>query len=88
MRESAIEQSLVRATRKAGGIAYKFTSPSRRGVPDRLLVLPGGRIIFVEVKTNDGHLSPLQEIEIARLRDLGARVEVVWSVDQIDEVLV
>ena len=83
VREREIERALVEAVAAAGGIAYKFTSPARRGVPDRLIVLPGGRVRFVEVKAPGGRLSKLQEIEIARLRRLGMRVDIVSSIDQV-----
>ena len=85
--EAKTENALVRAVLRLGGIAYKFTSPGRRGVPDRLVVLPGGRVMFVEVKAPNGRLSKLQEVEIARLRGLGARVAVIWSTDEISGVL-
>jgi hypothetical protein len=81
-RERSVERVLVTAVTAAGGIAYKFSSPSRRGVPDRLIVLPGDRIFFAEVKGDGGRLSKLQEVEIARLRNLGARVDIVSSIDQ------
>jgi hypothetical protein len=85
--ESKVERVLVSAVSRLGGVAYKFVSPSRRGVPDRLVVLPGGRIVFVEIKSSVGKLSPLQEIEIRRLRGLGARVEVVGSIEAVAEAL-
>lgn len=85
--ERTIEAALVRSVEKMGGQAYKFTSPARRGVPDRIVVLPGGRVMFVEVKSSRGVLSALQEIEISRLRDLGVRVEVVRSAAEVAEVL-
>ena len=50
MREKQIEQALVKAVRKRGGIALKFVSPGMAGVPDRLVLFPGGRMAFVEVK--------------------------------------
>lgn len=50
VREDVIERHLVNEVKKAGGIAYKFTSPGRRGVPDRIVLLPNGKIIFVECK--------------------------------------
>lgn len=86
--EAKVECALVQAVVRRGGIAYKFTSPSRRGVPDRLVVLPGGRIVFVEVKAPGGRLSKLQDVEIARLRALGARVAVIWSADDVEGALV
>jgi hypothetical protein len=81
-RERSVERVLVAAVAAVGGMAYKFASPSRRGVPDRLIVLPGDRIFFAEVKGDGGRLSKLQEIEIARLRKLGVRVDIICNVDQ------
>ncbi len=83
MRESFVEKALVREVEKLGGIAYKFASPMRRGVPDRIVVMPGGRVIFVEVKAPGGEISKLQEVELARLRKLGASVAVLWSVEDV-----
>lgn len=84
--ERAVERALVAAVTAAGGVAYKFTSPSRRGVPDRLIVLPGNRIFFAEVKGDGGRLAPLQAVEIERLRKLGARVDIVSSIAQAREI--
>lgn len=50
MREKEIEQKLVAEAKAAGGIAAKFVSPGLDGMPDRLVLLPGGKIGFVEVK--------------------------------------
>ena len=80
--ERTVERALVAAVTAAGGVAYKFTSPARRGVPDRLIVLPGNRIFFAEVKGDGGRLTALQQVEIDRLRKLGARVDVVDTVTQ------
>ena len=71
MKESQIETQLVRGVRALGGRAYKFVSPGNTGVPDRLVVLPGGRIIFVELKTDTGKLSPMQIRQIDFLRSRG-----------------
>ena len=87
VRERGVERALIAAAVAAGGVAYKFTSPGRRGVPDRLVVLPGGSVIFAEVKGTRGRVSKLQAIEIARLRSLGARVELVCSVDQAKAIV-
>jgi hypothetical protein len=86
-RERTVERALVVAVANAGGIAYKFTSPARRGVPDRLIVLPGNRIFFAEIKGDGGRLTPLQAIEIERLRKLGVRVDVVDSVVHAREIV-
>lgn len=74
--EKKLEKKLTQSIKKMGGISYKFLS-SERGVPDRLLILPGGQIVFVELKTEKGVLSPLQEYQIGRIRDLGGKVHVV-----------
>lgn len=72
MKESEIEARLVRGVKALGGVAYKFVSPGNVGVPDRLVVLPGGRMIFVELKAEDGRLSPMQRRQMTRLHRLGA----------------
>lgn len=84
MRESQIEARLVRRIREAGGVAYKFTSPARRSVPDRLCVMPGGVTFFVECKRPGEKPTEAQEREHARLRALGHRVYVVDSYRLVD----
>lgn len=83
MLEKDVERILVKAIKDAGGIAYKFTSPGNDGVPDRVVCLPGGYTVFVEVKTDKGKLSRLQERQIARLRSVGQTVDVVYGVSGI-----
>lgn len=89
MLERDLERHLVRAVKRAGGEAYKWVSPGRRGVPDRLVVLPGGRVVGVEVKRpgGGGVLSALQRIECGRLRELGVEVRVIDSVEAIAQLL-
>ena len=82
MRERDIEKSLRRQVENLGGLAFKFTSPGNDGVPDRLAVLPGGFIYFVELKTDRGRLSPLQEWQHDRLRQLGVKVAVIRGMDE------
>lgn len=85
IRESAVESALVKAVRRAGGWAYKFVSPNHRGVPDRLVCWPGGRVEFVELKA-PGKKATLQQMrEHARLRRLGFQVTVVDSLDGVRE---
>lgn len=74
-------------TQERGGKAYKFTSPGTDGMPDRLLVLPGGLICFVELKRPGQKLRPLQVRRHQQLRDLGAMVRTIDHPDQIDPVL-
>ena len=87
MREKTIEQKLVRATKAAGGIAPKFVSPGFDGMPDRLIILPGGRIGFVEVKAPGKKPRPLQISRHDLLRRLGCRVYVLDDTGQIETIL-
>lgn len=77
MKESELERRLVQGVDKLGGIAYKFVSPGNDGVPDRVVVLPGGQVFFVELKTDTGRLRSVQKYQLERLCDLGARALVV-----------
>ncbi|MBO6204520.1 MAG: VRR-NUC domain-containing protein [Selenomonas sp.] len=87
MRESAIEKKLVTATKTMGGIAPKFTSPGFDGMPDRLVLLPNGRIGFVETKAPGKKPRPLQEARHNLLRRLGFKVYVVDDIEQIGFVI-
>ena len=77
MRESEVEKKSGNYVRKRGGIAYKFTSPERVGVPDRLNVLPGQVIVFIEYKATGKKPTVGQYREMQRLKDLGQYV--YWS---------
>ena len=77
MKESELELRLVRGVKALGGRAYKFVSPGNVGVPDRLVVLPGGRVLFAELKADGGRLSKMQLYQIAQLRRLGTMVQEV-----------
>lgn len=77
MRESEIEGRLGRMIKQHGGLYFKFVSPGCPGVPDRLVALPGGRIIFVELKTDTGTVSALQRYQIDRMRAQGLDVRVI-----------
>lgn len=83
MRESQIEGTLVRRVNELGGLALKFVSPGRRGVPDRLVILPGGRVAFVEVKAPGGRLLAGQQRVHQTLRHLGVEVVVLWSIEEV-----
>ena len=87
MRESAIERRLVTEAIKRGGFATKFVSPGLDGVPDRLLLLPGGKLAFVEVKAPGKKPRPLQRRRIEQLTALGFRVFVLDRIEQIGEIL-
>ncbi len=87
MRERQIEQKLAKAVKAAGGIAPKFTSPGFDGMPDRLVLLPGGHIGFVEVKAPGEKPRPLQLSRHRRLRQLGFRVYVLDDEKQIGGII-
>lgn len=87
MREKIVEEHLVKAVRLTGGLAPKFVSPGFDGVPDRLLLLPNGRMAFAELKAPGKQLRPLQKIRKRQLETLGFRVFVIDNTDQIGGVL-
>ena len=87
MREKTFEQKLVRMVLHRGGICPKFISPGYDGVPDRIVLFPGGRIAFVEVKAPGKTLRPLQVRRKRQLESLGFRVYVLDDPGQIEEIL-
>ena len=87
MTEKIIEQKLVRAVKKGGGMALKFVSPGLDGVPDRIVLLPMGRIAFVELKAPGKKMRPLQVRRKRQLEGLGFLVYCIDRVEQIGEVL-
>lgn len=68
MREKTVEQKLVKAVRAAGGICPKWIAPGFDGLPDRIVLLPGGRMGFVEVKAPGKKARPLQSLLIRQFR--------------------
>lgn len=78
--EKEIEQALVRKVKHHGGLCLKWVCPGWAGVPDRLVLLPGGRIVFVELKRpKGGCLSKLQQWWAYKLIDLGFQYWQVWD---------
>lgn len=87
MLESKIEKRLKKEVEKIGGLSLKFTSPGISGVPDRLVLLPKGRIYFVELKAPGKILRPLQIKRKEQLEDLGFKVYVIDSYEKINEFI-
>lgn len=87
MREMTLERKLVQAVKAMGGIAPKFVSPGYDGMPDRLILLPMGRIAFVEVKRHGEKPRPLQEARHRLLKKLGFPVYVLDEETQIGGIL-
>ncbi len=87
MKEKTLEQKLVHMVRGQGGIALKFVSPGMAGVPDRLILLPGGKIVFCELKAPGNMPRPLQLRRMEQLRALGFKVCVADNIGKIGELL-
>ena len=87
MNEKIIERKLVKTAKNMGGLALKFISPGYDGVPDRIVLFPGGRLAFVEVKAPGKTLRPLQVRRKRQLESLGFKVYVLDAAEQIDEIL-
>ena len=86
--ENEVEGHLRRRVEKVGGICVKFLPDFARGFPDRIVLLPGGVLVWVETKRPQGGvLSPVQKVQHVLLRRLGQRVEVVWTKDQADDLI-
>lgn len=87
MRESAIEAYLRDKVKQRGGIAYKFISPGNSGVPDRLVLFPGEKSIFVELKAPGKEPTPIQLLQHKRIKALGFKVLVIDSKGKVDELI-
>jgi len=91
MREKTIELKLTNTVKSMGGIALKLISPGFDGVPDRLVLLPHGKLAFVELKAPGKRLRPLQVKRKRQLEALGFLVYVINDTEQIggalDEIL-
>lgn len=83
MLEKDIEKIFTAEIKRAGGKAYKFTSPGNDGVPDRIAMLPGGQVVFVELKTDTGKLSKLQELQGKKIAELGQTVRVLHGLAEV-----
>jgi len=87
MSEKSTEHKLTLIVKAIGGIAPKLTSPGFSGMPDRLVLLPRGKIAFVELKSSGKHLRPLQVKRKRQLEALGFSVYCIDHPDQIGGVL-
>lgn len=87
MREKATEAKLVKAVKSMGGLAPKFVSPGLDGVPDRLVLLPKGKIAFIELKAEGKELRPLQVRRKRQLEKLGFSVYCIDRPEQIGGIL-
>lgn len=86
VRENKVEKYLDDEIKKLGGITRKWVSPGMDGVPDRIVIV-AGTVIFVEIKTTEGSLSPAQMREHNRLTKCGAVVRTVYGEDHVDTLI-
>ena len=87
MREKEIEAALRTAAKKRNGVAFKFVSPGLSGVPDRLVLLPIGKLGFIELKAPGKKLRKLQEKRKSQLEALGFLVFCIDSKEEVEVVL-
>lgn len=87
LRESDIEKYMVYRVKGKGGMAIKFISPSMIGIPDRLILMPKGKIAFVELKAKGKKPRPIQAKRIKDLRKLGFKCYVIDDKSQIGGVI-
>lgn len=87
MRESKIERYLREEIKKKGGIAFKFNSAGNNGVPDRIVLLPGGQMYFIELKKEKEKPTALQEWQAKRIRDLGFEALTIDGKRKVDELI-
>lgn len=85
--ERDVEGYLVREVMRRGGICLKFIPDDVPGMPDRMVLLPGGRLVWVETKRSDGKVRKLQEYQHMRLKKLGQEVWVVYTKEAVDNML-
>lgn len=78
--ERDIEAKVCDYAKKRGMLCYKFTSPSRRSVPDRMFITAAGKVFFIELKRKGQKPTPSQTVEIERIRKHGVYVGVADSV--------
>jgi len=87
MRERTVENHLINGLKSIGLPCVKFIPDLLKGMPDRMILLPDGKVLWVELKTNGGRLEPIQELRHKWLRSIGHDVSVVWSTEEADALI-
>ena len=85
--ESVVEKYLAKRCEEHGWMCLKFDPSRRIGMPDRLILLPGGRCVWVELKTDGGRLTEIQRYRHGEIAALGHDVRVVWSKAEVDALI-
>lgn len=86
-KESRIERQLANGVKALGGMTFKFISPGMAGVPDRIVILPGGTVHFVELKAQGNIASRQQLRRIYKMQELGATVMILTGREQVAHYL-
>lgn len=86
MKEQHLEQTLVKAVEARGGRCWKLVSPGTTGVPDRMILMPGGHVGFVEVKAPNGKIRAIQKHRLRQLTHLGFKAYVLNNPAKVKEV--
>ncbi len=87
IREREVESYLIKRVGMLGYKCIKFIPDQVNGMPDRMILLPGSRVLWVELKTKGGALSEIQKLRHRELREQGHEVVVVWNKEQVDELV-
>lgn len=88
MLEKSVEQKLCKEVEKRGGKAFKLECPGADGMPDRLVVLPGGKIYFIETKRpKGGRFKKLQKYQISQLQKLGCDARKIKSYEEVEQFI-
>ena len=85
--ERDVEKYLVERMKSIGLECDKFDPTHRPGMPDRIVLLPARRVLWVETKTIGGELSELQKYQHKRLKAAGHDVRVIWTKEQVDALI-
>ena len=86
--EQELERKLVWEVRSRHGLCMKWVCPGNRGVPDRIVLMPGGRVYFIEMKRpGKSKTDPLQEYWARTLRQMGFETRLVHSLEELGEAL-
>lgn len=84
MNEKLIEKKLREEVQKMGGLSLKFSSPYHTGIPDRIIIMPGGFVCFAEIKSTGKKPTPIQEKAISLLKSYSLKVEVLDCQEDLD----
>lgn len=86
--ESDAEDELIGGVKRNGGMSFKLKFIGIAGAPDRLILMPGGRFYFVEVKKDDGALEPSQRALFPLIERLGFKIHVLYGVEQVKQFII